>query len=116
MGSAESENEESESADIDSNFGSDDVFNFGETSQSAGDTDNFSSNQSQSSVSFAEDYYSDNEDEDDSIDFTKDIALQVINNAIFIYDQKHSDAPIGAYLTSDEIERLAEAMCILMNS
>lgn len=67
----------------------------------------------------AESYYTRQQEpireENDSITFTKEMALSFINNSIKKYDSEHPSSPIGQFVLDYEIENLASMFVLIMN-
>ena len=124
----DSEDEESESKpDFDIAADSKDMFSFGEISSEPTQSSNFSSQDfnpsptKQSAEDYAKDFYSQSEEQvieedDNDIEFTKEVALMMINNTFDNYDKLHPSAPIRHLVHDYELEEFAELLVSVVNS
>lgn len=124
----DSEDEESKGKpDFDIAADSKDMFSFGEISSEPTQSSNFSSQDfnpsptKQSAEDYAKDFYSQPEEQvieedDDDIEFTKEVALMMINNTFDNYDKLHPSAPIRHLVHDYELEEFAELLVSVVNS
>lgn len=106
----------------DNRFNDEDFFSFGDTSTyndsySTGNDFSYSNNESSplsDTQRTAKDYYS--SESYDSEEFTKEMALSIINNAIDNYDKEHQGKPIRGFVLDYEIDSLADVFVSIMNS
>lgn len=124
----DSEDEESEGKpDFDIAADSKDMFSFGEVTSEPTQSNSFSSQDfnssptKQSAEDYAKDFYSQSEEQvieedDDGIEFTKEVALMMINNTFDNYDKLHPSAPIRHLVHDYELEEFAELLVSVVNS
>ena len=136
----EDEEEDSDNLDFNNNDSeeeSDDKFDFGEITQEptpsapsqeqpsfSQDFSSSSSNQSSGNESvegYADNFYSQSEEqvteeEDDDFEFTKEVALMMINNTFDNYDKMHPSAPIRHLVHDYELEEFAELLVSVVNN
>ena len=103
------------------------MFSFGEISSEPTQSSNFSSQDfnpsptKQSAEDYAKDFYSQSEEQvieedDNDIEFTKEVALMMINNTFDNYDKLHPSAPIRHLVHDYELEEFAELLVSVVNS
>ena len=128
----DNEDEESEDKpDFNMTADSEDMFDFGEITPEPTQGNNFSSqdfdsspiNQSskfESAEDFADNFYSQPDEpvveEDSSVEFTKEVALMMINNTFDNYDKMHPSATIRHLVHDYELEEFAELLVSVVNN